>query len=205
VAAGGGYGTPASGHQAFVAPNQQQYGNAAADQGGGKRGLLIGLLALALFGCVGLVLAASGVFSGSKKPVTPLGGDGTSTTTAPTNTVVAPPDTSTTTAPTTLPALTTTPVTAKPTTTAAPKVDAGHAPTTTATATTTAPPATTPPTATTPPVPTPTPTPTPTTPPAATEPVECAQARTACAGGGMAQRAMCSALKKTCFEKGGKL
>ena len=210
VAAGPGYGTPASGNQAFVAnQHHQAYGNTASDGGGGKRGLLIAGLAAALLGCVALVLWQSGVFSSSPK-VTPLGGDRTSTTTAPTNTVVAPPDTPTTpTTPGTLPALTTTPVNTKPTTPVTPKVDAGQPPTTTATAPTTTPPATTtappatttPPTATTPPIPTPKPT----TPPAPTEPPECAQARTACAGGGMAQRAMCGQLKQACFSKGGKL
>jgi serine/threonine-protein kinase len=204
--AGSGYGTPASGNQAF-ASNHQAYGNTAAqDGGGGKRGLLIAVLGVALLGCVGLVLAASGVFS-SKKTVTPLGG-GTDTTTPATNTVVAPPDTTPTTptTPATLPTLAAT--TPKPTSvTPVAKPDAGHAatPPTTPTTAPTTPPTTAPTTApTTPPTTAPTTPPVP-TPSVKTEPAECAQARMACAGAGIAQRAACGQLKKACFDKGGKL
>jgi eukaryotic-like serine/threonine-protein kinase len=88
---GGGYGpppqagTPASGNQAFAAP---QVHAREEESGGGNRGLILGLLALVSIGVVGAILVATGVFK--SKPSTDPGPITATTTvaTTPTSTPV---------------------------------------------------------------------------------------------------------------------
>jgi serine/threonine-protein kinase len=107
---GGGYGpppqqagTPASGNQAFAAPQARHQ---EEESGGGNRGLIFGLLGVVSVGVIGAILVASGVFK--SKPTdpsvvtttttvattptsTPVPGDtGGGTTTADTSTTAAP-------------------------------------------------------------------------------------------------------------------
>jgi serine/threonine-protein kinase len=88
---GGGYGpppahagTPASGNQAFAAPGPQH-----EDEGGGNRGLIIGLLAVVSVGVLGAVLYATGVFK--SKPADDPSVVTTTTTATATPTSTPPP------------------------------------------------------------------------------------------------------------------
>ncbi|HEX7663618.1 MAG TPA: serine/threonine-protein kinase [Polyangiaceae bacterium] len=82
---GGGFGpTPSSGNQAFATPQTRTQHE---EEGGGKRGLIIGAIAVLSVGVIGTVLVASGVFK-SKTPDDPSLGITTPTSTIPTSTPV---------------------------------------------------------------------------------------------------------------------
>jgi serine/threonine-protein kinase len=98
--AGGGYGpppqagTPASGNQAFAAP--QAHHHQEEESGGGNRGVIIGLLAVVSVGVLGAVLYATGVFKSKPVDDPSLGTTSTAAPTTPTST--PPPDNGGTTA-----------------------------------------------------------------------------------------------------------
>ena len=82
---GGGFGpTPSSGNQAFSTPQARAQED---DGGGGKRGLLIALIAILGIGAIGAVLFGLGVFKPKPSTDGTLGGGGP-TTTLPTSTPV---------------------------------------------------------------------------------------------------------------------
>ncbi len=196
-----GYGTPASGHQAFAA--------ASTESKGLPRGLIFGAIAVLGIGSIVAVLAGLGVF----KSNTPTGDPnvfGGTTTAAPPPTVIpttptAPTETTPTAATTAVkpldPVKTPTPVgkTTKPATSTATTPSTPTPPTPPPPPTTVTPPPPPPPTTVTPPPP----------PPPKPKIAECDVARKFCnhpaAGTDKSIQNLCVTNKQACFAKGGTL